>query len=191
MLKMHMEVKGTAVITIRDFVKNNYSKEYQKWINSLPVDSKKIYSDAIDSTKWYPVVSAAKDPTESISDMFFGGDYIKGANASGLYSASKALTGVYKIFVKAANPQYIIKRATRVFSKYYRPIEFHVVDEKDKSVIVELTKINVRFEIIENRIMGWCYKALEISGCKNVIITNKFSRKDENGIVVEINMRWD
>ena len=85
-----MEVKGTAVIAIRDYVKNNYPGEFVKWLNALSPESKKIFDSAIDSTKWYPVENGAKEPTEKIGQMFFNGDSERGATESGRYSAEKA-----------------------------------------------------------------------------------------------------
>ncbi|QQS52359.1 MAG: hypothetical protein IPM71_06385 [Bacteroidota bacterium] len=186
-----MEVKGTAVIAIRDFVKRNYPNDFEKWLNSLEPASKAIYMSTIDSTKWYPVESGAKDPTEKIGKMFYKGNIEKGAIEAGRYSAEKALTGIYKIFVMAANPQYIVKRASRVMITYYRPIEVNVVKELPNGVVVEFTKIENRYPAIEKRIMGWCERALEISGCKNVKLTDRFVREQADGKVIEITMNWN
>jgi hypothetical protein len=186
-----MEVKGTAVIAIRDFVKRNYPAEYKKWLDSLSPEAKKIFSDTIDSTKWYPVEAGAKEPTEKISTMFFNGNIEAGALEAGRFSAEKALTGIYKIFVKAANPQYIIKRASRVFATYYRPCEINVVDTPVNGVVVEMNKITDRYSVIEHRIVGWMEMALQISGCQDVRITNDLERIEADGKVVKFDMRWN
>ncbi|HBH47027.1 MAG TPA: hypothetical protein DDX98_00205 [Bacteroidales bacterium] len=186
-----MEVKGTAVIAIRDFVKRNYPDQFTDWLNELSDDAKAIYGNTIDSTQWYPVECGAKEPTEKIGKMFFNGDIKEGAMEAGRYSAEKALTGIYKIFVKAANPQYIIKRASRVFATYYRPCEIQVVDVPKNGVVVEMTKVTERYEAIERRILGWMYMALEISGCQGVNITNELVREEAEGKVVKFDMRWN
>lgn len=185
-----MEVKGTAVIAIRDYVKNQHDSDYKKWLDALSPEARSIFNSAIDSTKWYPVEGAVKEPTEKISKLFYGGSIEEGAMASGRYSAEKALTGIYKIFVMAANPQYIVKRASRVFATYYRPCEINVISSSSKNVVVELSKVEARYEAIEKRIIGWCTRALEISGCKNVNITNKHVRDEADGMVIEIDMHW-
>lgn len=48
-----MEIKGTAVIAIRDFVKANYADKYNDWMQSLPENVKMIYSGVIDSSNRY------------------------------------------------------------------------------------------------------------------------------------------
>lgn len=163
-----MEVKGTAVIAIRDYVKSQHPAQYQQWIDSLTPTSKELFSGLIDSTKWYHVDEGVVDPTKNVGLLFYQGDILKGAWHSGRYSAQKALTGIYKIFVKATSPAYIIQRASRVFATYYRPCEIIVTESNPQSVRLDLTDIDKKYDVIENRIAGWIEQALEISGAKNV-----------------------
>jgi hypothetical protein len=186
-----MEVKGTAVLAIRDYVKNNYPTEFNTWLNSLSPAAKGIFSSPIDSTKWYPVESGANEPTEMIGKIFFNGDIDRGAWESGRYSAERALKGIYKIFVKASNPQYIIKRASRVFSTYYRPCEIEVVDEPKDGVVIEMTKVNIRYSAVERRILGWMEMALEISGCREITIKNEQVSDNPEGKVIKFDMQWN
>ncbi len=37
-----MEVKGTALKTTRDFIKTQFPDQYDKWLDSLTADSRKI-----------------------------------------------------------------------------------------------------------------------------------------------------
>lgn len=165
-----MEIKGTAVIAIRDFVKTNYPQEFDAWLQSLPEQSKSIYAGIIDSSKWYALAEGGLTPTKKIAELFFDKDYKKGAWEAGRFSAQKALTGIYRIFVKATSPGYIIQRASRVFATYYRPCEMAVVDRTEKGVVVEISNMTESDIVIEYRIAGWIQKALEISGVSNITI---------------------
>lgn len=185
-----MEVKGTAVISIRDYVKNKYPSDYVKWLDSLSTDAKAIYSSSIDSTKWYTVGNGVKEPTEKIGKLFFNGDLKRGALESGRYSAEKALTGIYKIFVMAANPGFIIKRASRVFATYYRPCVMEVVEQSEKRVVARISQITAASTII-NRIIGWCETGLQISGCQNVMVSATHKLDANNEKIVELDMKWD
>lgn len=185
-----MEIKGTAVIAIRDFVKTNFGDKYNEWLLSLPDNAKSIFSGVIDSSGWYPLEEGGLIPTKMTAEMFFNGDYEKGAWDAGKFSAQKALTGIYKIFVKASSPGYIIQRASRVFATYYRPCEMSVIDRKEKSVLLEISNMTKSDLVIEYRIAGWIQKALEISGSKNVSIDipQSISRGDE---VTRFDIRWE
>ena len=185
-----MEVKGTALLAIRDFVKKNHENAFEKWLNNLPNDSKAIYSDTIDSTKWYPVDQAASLPTKTICTMFFEGNEMMGAWECGRYSAEKALTGIYKIFVRASSPGFIITRAKDIFARYYRPMEMQIADKTSKSVVLHIVNTEKSDAIIEHRIAGWIEKALEISGTisPQVRITKSITKGDK---ITEFDIRWN
>jgi hypothetical protein len=165
-----MEIKGTAILAIRDFVKDNYKEKFNDWINVLPDDSKLIYTSAIDSSRWYPLESGGVIPTKKTAELFYQSDYKKGAIEAGKFSAERALTGIYKIFVKAATPSYIIQRASRIFATYYQPCKMEVIENVDGHVIVQISDMTHSDIVIEYRIAGWIKKALEISGAEDVTI---------------------
>jgi hypothetical protein len=184
-----MEVKGTAVIAIRDFIKSNFPAEYKTWLESLSPESKEIFAGTIDSTKWYKVEPGAMEPTMKASQLFYKGDQKKGAWEGGRFSAEKALTGIYKIFVKASTPAFIINRASRVFATYYQPCEMQVINSTSNGCVVEISKMDKKYDIIDNRIAGWIEKALEISGAKDIKLTMSTKLSDESSR--EINISWN
>jgi hypothetical protein len=177
-----MEIKGTAILAIRDFVKDNFQEKFNEWLNTLPQDSKLIYNGAIDSSRWYPLEAAGVIPTKITAELFYQNDYKKGAMEAGKFSAEKALTGIYKIFVKAATPSFIIQRASRIFATYYQPCKMEVIENTDGHVLLEISDMTQSDEVIEYRIAGWIKKALEISGCENIRIdfSNSIAQGDKS-----------
>jgi hypothetical protein len=185
-----MEIKGTAVLAIRDFVKLNYQAKYNEWLSALPEDSKSIFTGAIDSSKWYPLAAGGLIPTRKTAELFYNNDYMKGAFEAGQFSAEKALTGIYKIFVKAASPSYIIQRASRVFATYYQPCKMEVIERTDTHVLLEISGMTHSDIVIEYRIAGWIKKALVISGASNIRIDfpNSIARGDS---VTQMDINWE
>jgi len=185
-----MEVKGTAVKSIKEYVEKKYNANYNDWIASLPESSRNIMKEAIFANNWYPMKDAAVEPTKALGDSFFDGDYNKAAKESGRFSAEMGLKGVYKIFVQVASPHYIMKRAGRVFTSYYTPSEIAVVSNHDKGLTLHITKFPDPEEIIEYRIAGWCERALEFTNCKGVKaeITKSLSNGDD---LTEIVINWN
>ncbi len=184
-----MEIKGTAVKTIPQFVKSVYPTRYEQWLESLPPQSKSIIDAPIYATQWYPLREAAIIPTRSLG-MFYNGDSVKGALESGKFSAKEALTGVYNVFIKLSSPVYIINRAGKIFSTYYNPSNIQVVSRKVKSVTLHITHFPMPDKIIEYRITGWMMKALEMNGCKNVVQNIPLSLA-EGDKCTEITLSWD
>lgn len=185
-----MEVKGTAVLAIRDYVNNNHENQYENWLNNLPEESKEIFLDYIDSSAWYSIESGAIQPTLKLSDLFYDGDFQKGAWEAGRYSAQKGLTGIYKIYVKAATPLHIISRASRVFGTYYRPCKMILVDKNPKSALVEISQMDHCHDVIKYRIGGWTQRALEISGAKDVNV-NFEEQVIDNQKIFKMIIKWD
>ena len=184
-----MEIKGTAVIAVRDFVRDMYPERYKQWLNALPKESKAIFSDIIEATNWYPVGYGAAAPTKIIARMFFSNDIVKGAWESGRYSAEVALKGIYKIFVMVANPSYLIARASRVFSTYYRPCEMKTIKNEGNSLVLHVSGMTNPEKVIEYRIAGWIEKALEISGSKDISV-NITKSMTENDELTEFTINW-
>ena len=185
-----MDIKGTAVIAIRDYVKINHPDKFNEWLGSLSEEARYIYTGAIDASKWYPIRKAGVEPTRKAIELFFKGNYEKGAWEAGKFSAQKALSGIYKIFVKASSPGYIIQRASRIFAAYYQPCQMNVLDKTDTSVLLEISNMTESDIVIEYRIGGWIEKALEISGAKEVKIN--FPRSIAKGdTVTQLDIRWN
>ena len=56
-----MEVKGTAVKSLKDFVENNYKMHYNNWIKAMPEASQNIMKGGIFANNWYPMNEAARE----------------------------------------------------------------------------------------------------------------------------------
>lgn len=171
-----MEIKGTAVKSIPEYVKVNYTSEYANWVRALPQASQ-VIANGVSSATWYSMKDAAVEPSRKVGELFFNNDIKKGAWELGRFSADIALHGVYKLYVKFSSPGHIISRASRIFSAYYRPSKLETAEHKSNSVKLIMSQFDQPSDVIEYRIAGWIERALEISGCKsvNVKITESFT----------------
>ena len=158
-----MEVKGTAVGSIPEFVRKNFGSRFDEWFGSLSSASSEIMKGSLASS-WYPLQEAVVEPTQKICDLFYSGKE-KGAWDAGRFSADHGLKGVYKVFVKMGSPEFLISRASKVFASYYRPCEIKVADHTSKRSVVHIVQFPQPNKLIESRIAGWMERALEISGC--------------------------
>jgi len=183
-----MEIKGTSVIQTLSFVKVNFPNRYHEWIERLPEESKKILSQQINPIAWYPLEASTVIPTRIIGEFFYA-NAKKGAIEVGKYSSSKSLTGVYKIFVRVADPKFMISRASNIFGSYYKPSEISTEIISNNEITVIFKKFNKTDLVLFNRIEGWMYSALILSKCTGI------STKSEELIVNEeyiykINVKW-
>jgi hypothetical protein len=158
-----MEIKGSAVKSIPDYLKKYHPEKYATWLDSLPEKSRKIFLEPVLPSNWYSMHDAAIIPTEALGQILFS-DSVKGAWQCGRFSAETALTGIYKFFIKAASPFFIIDRASRILSTYYQPSNLLVVEKGDDYVILHITQFEEPSKLIEGRIGGWIERAMEIHG---------------------------
>ena len=184
-----MEVKGTAVKSIKEYVEKKYGTRMNDWLQSLPESSAKIMSGGIFANNWYPMKDGAVEPTKALAKLFYQNNIERAAKESGRFSADMGLKGVYKIFVKVASPNYIMQRAGRIFTSYYSPSEISVVNSTDKGITLHITKFPEPEEIIEYRIAGWCERAIELTNCNNVKAAVTQSMAKGNNLT-EIVISW-
>jgi hypothetical protein len=163
-----MEVKGTALLTTRDFVKRNYPLRYDEWLHSLPDHTQQLYKGMIMNAGWYPMKEGYVIPIEQISKLFFGGNAEKTGEALGVFSAEAALTGIYKAFLLITTPKFLMQRATSMMSTYYRPSEIKVEETGHNQVTLLICDFKNISACVEFRIAGWCKRALELANSKNV-----------------------
>lgn len=185
-----MEVKGTAVISNREFVKANFGEQnLNKWISSLDTQAKKIYESAILTNNWYPMEDALRKPTKKIGEMFYNGDVRKGAWDSGMFSADYGLKGIYRLFVKMGSARFIINKAGSIFSTYYKPSVMRAEETGENSSVLRITEFPGICPVVENRIGGWMQKGLEICGVAdiNVEIVRAMSKGDP---ITEYAVSW-
>jgi len=163
-----MEVKGTAVTTIPLFVKKKHGEAaYEKWLGALSPKARGAFSGMVLSSAWYPLHEMLVEPTQAICDMFYGGS-MQGAVELGRLSADHGLRGVYRLFVRVSNPEFIIQRAGQILPTYYRPSGMKVTEHARGRAVVRVTEFPEPHPVVEHRILGWMGQALEICGVKNV-----------------------
>lgn len=185
-----MEVKGSAVSSIPEFVREKFGERLNEWLDSLSEDSRKIMNaPIIPAISWYPLEYGLIEPTRKICEIFYENDE-RGAWEGGRFSAEKGLIGIYKMFVKLGSPKFIVGRAATIFSSYYKPSAMAVANNDTNRVVLHITEFPEIERLLELRIGGWIERALEISGSKNVNVdlTKSLSEGDR---VTEIVVRWE
>lgn len=184
-----MQVKGTALKTTRDFVKNCFPSVYDEWLESLPAESRKIFTSVLDATAWYPLKEGYSIPVARIMELCFKNDFKSGGNQLGSYSAETALKGFYKVFLLIASPQFLLQRASKIFTTYYEPSQIEAEITGQYSAVLRILKFDEIDESIENRIAGWIRKALEMANCREpgYEIKKAMSKGDS---VTEIHFHW-
>ncbi len=184
-----MTVKGMALMALDAFVKSNFPDRREEWLAALPPGARDVYSHSVLASDMYPLYDTLIEPTQKVCDLFYNGDD-RGAWETGVHSSSYALKGIYKVFFKIGSPQFIIDRASRVFSTYYPNAELRVAGFHSRRCVLHIVKFPEPYRILEINIAGWIYGTLGLFGFKNgkVEITKSLARGDA---VTEFTAEWE
>jgi hypothetical protein len=183
-----MEVKGIAVLPLKEFVRNRFNGRYEEWLRALSPESRKIMEWCL-TGQWYPIRPAFIDPTRKICDLFYGGDAGK-AWEVGRFSADMALKGFFRIFVRLGSPHFLLSRGFHIFSEYYRPSEIRIDGELKQKAVVQIVRFDDMHPLIENRIGGWIERAIEISG-KKVLRVDVTQSLTKGSPMTEYVVEWE
>lgn len=157
-----MEVKGTAVKTIQEFVKTKFPDEYNRWLDALPQESKGIMENRISLTNWYSLDSGLLIPTRAVGEMFYK-DIQKGALELGIFSSAQAIKGIYKMLVMVSSPSFIVNRATTIMSGYYRPCMMDITKRSKNMAVLSIIDFPEPDVVVDYRILGWIKNTMQYS----------------------------
>jgi len=161
-----MQVKGTSVIATKNFVEARFGYNSQKaWLESLPEESKKIFTQTILSNAWYSFSDAFVIPTRKICDIFYQGSNA-GAREIGRYSAEQSLKGIYRAFARVASVNFMLERTANIFKTYYHPGRMEVVSRDMEKLVIHMLDADESDVLFEHRICGWIQGALLVCNKK-------------------------
>jgi hypothetical protein len=113
----------------------------------------------------------------------------QGGDQLGSFSAETALKGFYKVFLLIASPQFLMQRATKIFTTFYEPSQVEASITGSNSAILRITQFDEIVGSVEYRIAGWVKKALEMANCHEpeYEIKKALSKGDN---ATEIHFNW-
>lgn len=160
------QVKGAAVVATLQFLKDRFGDEaLRETLASLDAPDREALETALVSA-WYPLPLLLRLMRQAEARF--------GSRLPGLYremgraSADYGLTTVYKIFFKIGSPQFIISRASRVFSSYYRQGRLDVPESGPGFANAELRDFKDGSPEYCERIFGWMARTLELCGAREL-----------------------
>lgn len=185
-----MKVKGTAVKSVKEFVKDKFTEDYDKWLNSLSDESKKIHTDAILASNFYSLSDAILKPTEAVGVLFYKGNVEKAAYDMGKYSGLKALKSVYKIFVKISSLDFVLRRVTSIYSTYYDSGKLFMTERTDDVAKFSILGLSESEKLNIHRISGWAEALFTVISKNPKSVVPHIVKKDGEFIEGEIIISW-
>ena len=184
-----MNVKGSAIISSINFIKDKFGDEgLDKIKESLTDKEREILSEIILQPIWYPL-DLYVNLTHKIDSILGTGD-LSIAKDIGKYEAEHDLKTIYRIFYVLGSPEFIIKQAAKIFSTYFQDGDLRIAESDKNNAIAELYNFPSLDQAVLHRISGFMEKTLELSGGKNPTAVVRLEFRDAKKIAVYI-CHWD
>jgi hypothetical protein len=165
-------VKGTAVRASVAFLKERLGEEgWKGLLAALPEEDREIVGGPVLQSSWYEVsllyrlMDAARPRVAAPPGKSMAWEM-------GRYSAEYGLKTIYRIFFKVADPHFIIRKASQVFSNYYDCGKMENVVSDPHSAILRLSGFDQPRADFCDRVQGWMERTLELSGGKAVAMSH-------------------
>jgi hypothetical protein len=183
-----VHIKGSVVLdTVRAVKTRASEEEYARILELLNPAARKVFEGEIFSSTWYPLDAFMNFLEVEIKVLFNGREEV-------LVRASEALIenqlqGIYKAFVKAGSPEFIIKRIAAVHATYFQGVSIEVKMEGESKAVLHYVGFEKQHRLQEYTLIGFFRKALEISGAKNVAA--EFTTKISAGTgIADLLLTW-
>jgi len=110
----------------------------------------------------------------------------KAAFEVGYYSAISALKGIYKIFVRVASVDFVLKKVKSIFTTYYSSGDFELINQTTNKFVFEVKGFVEGEELIFERISGWIEGVLHVISKKKYNVTHTYEKNSGNNLVAKI-----
>ncbi len=172
-------IKAVNLRSSIQFITEKFGKDGLDVVaNTLSEEDKSIINDPnLLVSRWIPLDLWVRFFEAIIRELNHGDESIMFEAAK--YNANKELNSIYKVFIKMASPEFIVK-SSGIIAKTYLKSDDKKIEVKptqiDKNKFnVSLRGLEVGHRLFELGIVGWVKTALELSGAKNVKIDHKKS----------------
>jgi hypothetical protein len=165
-------VKGSAVRSSVAFLQEKLGVDgAAEVIGSLPEDDRKQVEGSILQSSWYDF-SLLLRLMEAARPRFPASLSRSLAWELGRFSADYGLKTIYRIFFKVADPHFIIRKASQVFSNYYDSGKMEVVSLDPKSAHMRVSGFDQPCTEFCDRVQGWMERTLELTGAQKIVMSH-------------------
>jgi hypothetical protein len=164
-----VKFKGAAWKPITEFVKMKFGEDgFRRVLESVSPECREIASAKILVNSWYDLrlveeFIAQADRVLGTGDLGMAGDM-------GRYSAEFGIKTIYKIFMKVGTPEFVLKRCSTIWKRYYSRGEMKLIHLEPGHVIVRLTDMGIVSRVLCARVTGWMKKTLAMTGAKGTTV---------------------
>lgn len=166
------------------YVRKQGEEAYRKVLAQLDGEARKLMEEGPLETNWYPYDVYLE--LSKVIDRELGDGDLRLVYEMGAFSCENNLTGIYRVFFRFGNINFLVDRAAKAWHSQYDFGVMKVYRDPDNKykVTLELSEVPRPSRVLFLAVKGWVVKAAELSGSELMNVEDEFS--DEPGAP----MRW-
>lgn len=170
-----MQVSGHIIRSRYIYVRQRGDEEFQRVLAQVQPETRKLMEDGPLETVWYPF-ELYLDLSVTIDRVLGEGD-LQLVTEMGSFSCEHNLTGIYRMFFRFGNLNFLLDRAAKAWHSQY---DFGTMTltrdpENKQRVTLELADVPRPHRAIHLAVKGWAIKAAELSGSEILTLDEEFS----------------
>jgi len=163
-------IKGQSYNLLKKYIIEKLGADaWQKILQEINSRDREIASKVILDVSWQP-----EKPFLNLlnaSEKKFGRDDYKLCRSIGNYSAKEGVSRFYKIFIRFGDPGYVIGRAANFWNQIHNHGRLEIRRTTPVSALGGLHGYKTPDKAFCHYLMGYCEGVLEMSGAKNISIS--------------------
>ncbi|MCP4649819.1 MAG: hypothetical protein GY853_07060 [PVC group bacterium] len=167
-----VKMKAVNLQSSKEFVLHKFGEDaLRKVIDALQEEDKVIIDrPRIVVTEWIPLDTWIHFFEGIVRELNHGDESIM--LDAGRHNAEKELNSIYRVFLKAANPESIVKYCPIFLKLYFNSdennIEMSTTKVAENKYVFLIKNFETRHRLLELGVQGWLQRAFELSRAKNL-----------------------
>lgn len=157
-----MQVSGNVVRSRYMFVRKQGSDAFDQVVAALGPDLREPFASGPLETQWYPYMYLVELST--VIDRVLGKGDLMLCETMGSFSCEHNLTGIYRLFFRFGNLDFLLDRAAKAWRSQYDFGTMQLHREAKHRVRMELTDLPQLHRQLYLAVRGWATKAAALSG---------------------------
>lgn len=156
-------VKGSAVTSRIRYVRERYGEAaYRRLRDALSAENRELLDARVMPHAWVPYGLFIEVNVEA--DRMFGKGDLALCFEMAKYGAEVNLPTLYRIFYRLNTPQFIFKKAARLWEVHYSSGRLVPGDEGPTSVVIRIEGFESPHPAHCLSVLGWAVRSVELSG---------------------------
>ncbi len=170
-----MQVSGHIIRSRYMFVRQAGEDAYQRVLAAVSTETREVLEQGPLETLWYPFDLLID--LSVTADRLLGEGDLRLCFEMGRFSCGHNLTGIYRVFFRFGNLNFLLDRAAKAWHSQYDfgRMSVHRDPSNKQRVTMVLEDVPRPHQAIYQSIYGWATKAAELSGTELTSFTEGFS----------------